>query len=375
MKKLLLGSSALVAVGLTAGDALAQGYVGLGGFWRNWAQFADYPGAARVNGSDPRSFWMTSNSEIFFRGETKLNNGLTFGFRVELEAWSTTGSGSLATADQIDETWGYVKGGWGEIRFGEEDDVRKLKAYSPYIGGLLGADSPDGVYALGTNTSYFNLDNDAAKIMYFSPSFGGFSFGVSYAPDQTHGTRSFAGQGKTDCDGTQSRGCNGEAWSIAADYRGKFGDVTVGFDAGYSASNNEISTNRDLKAVRVDGFANFAAAWEIGAYYGKGENGNGNGLDRRTWGLGLLYTMGNWQLGAIYQNGREERTLGNQTLNTYVLGAAYNLGGGVQVLGSVNYQRWKNPSFGAANTTGTTVVGTPGSVSGTTFVLGIAANL
>jgi predicted porin len=375
MKKLLLGTSALVAVGLTATDALAQGYIGMTGFWRNWAMFADFPGAARINGTSPREFWMTSNSEIIFRGETKLNNGLTFGFRVELEAWSQTAAGSLATHDQIDETWGYVKGGWGEVRFGEEDDARKLKAYSVYIGGLLGTDSPDAVYALGTNTSYFNLDNDAPKILYFSPSFGGFSFGASYTPDHTHGTRSFAGQGENDCDGTQSRGCNSEAWSIAADYRGKFGDVTVGLDAGYSDSNNEITTSPDLSAWRVDGFVNIAATWEIGAWWGRLRNAQGSGLDNNTWGLGVLYTMGQWQLGGVFQEGKQERATGvTDRRHHWVLGAAYNLGGGVQVLGSVNYQRWRNTTGLTANTTGTTITG-GGNVSATTFILGIAANL
>jgi outer membrane protein OmpU len=266
MKKLLLGTSALVAVGLCAGEASAQGYVGLGGYWRNWAMYADYPSNARVNGSVPRDFWMTSNSEIWFKGETKLNNGLIFGFRVELEAWSQTSATSANTLDQIDETWGYVKGSFGEIRFGEEDDVRKLKAWSPYIGGLLGADSADAVYALGTNNTFPNLDNDSPKIIYFSPTFGGFSFAASYTPDSTHGVRSFAAQGKTDCDGSQSRGCNSQAWSIAGDYRGKFGDATIGLDAGYSSSTNDIAANNDLSAILLDEYANLAG-FEIGGSY------------------------------------------------------------------------------------------------------------
>jgi outer membrane protein OmpU len=374
MKKLLLGTSALVAVGLCAGEASAQGYVGLGGFWRNWAMYADYPSNARVNGSVPRDFWMTSNSEIWFKGETKLNNGLIFGFRVELEAWSQTAASGTATHDQIDETWGYVKGSFGEIRFGEEDDVRKLKAYSPYIGGLLGTDSPDAVYALGTGTTYPNLDNDAPKLIYFSPTFGGFSFGVSYAPDQTHGSRSFAGQGKNDCDGTQSRGCNGNDWSVAADYRGKFGDATIGLDGGYSGSQNEIAANKDLSAYRGDAFIQ-VAGWEVGGNYSKARNANGNNLDTTVYGAGVLYSFAGtpWQVGLIAQRQKKETSATNtQRLTHWVVGAAYNMGGGVQLLGSVNYQKRNNPA-GGADTTGTTSVN-GASQSATTLVLGIAAN-
>ena len=374
MKKVLLGTSALVAVGLTAGDALAQGYIGLGGYWRNWAMFADFPSNARVNGAVPRDFWMTSNSEIFFKGETKLNNGLTFGFRVELEAWSDNASTNALSTDQIDETWGYVKGAFGEIRVGEEDDVRKLKGWSPYVGGLLGTDSPDGVYALGTGTTYPNVDgNDSQKIIYFSPTFGGFSFGVSYAPDGTKGTRSFAAQGKTDCDGSRSRSCNGQAWSIAADYRGKFGDVTVGLDGGYSASTNEISTNKDLSAYRGDAFIQ-VMGWEAGLNFSRFTNGSGNNQDNTTFGGGVLYSFPGtpWQVGAIAQRSKFERTVTTtERLSHYVLGAAYNLGGGVQVLGSLNYQRRTSPT--GAQSSGTTSLN-GGNQTATTLVLGIAAN-
>lgn len=368
MKKLLLGTSALVAVGLVAGDALAQGYVGLGGFHRNWATAADHSSNARVNGSEPRDLIFTSNSEIFFRGETKLNNGLTFGFRVELEAWSQTSAGSLATHDQIDETWGYVKGAFGEVRFGEEDDARKLKAWSPFIGGLLSPDSGDAVYGLGTNNTYYNVENDAMKIMYFSPSFGGFSFGASYAPDATKGTRSFAWQGETDCDGTQSRGCNGNAWSVAADYRGKFGDVTIGGDIGYTGSDNEIAGAGDVNAFRADLFATIAG-WEFGGAYSNVKNGNGSGLDQRVWDLGVGYTMGQWNLGLQYSRGKQERATGTQTMNSWLAGASYNMGGGVSVLGGVAYQRVNNPIGALSNN----ITSTGGGLRATSLIVGIAA--
>lgn len=377
MKKLLLGTSALVAVGLCAGEASAQGYVGVGGYWRNWAQYHDYPSNALVNGSKPREFIMTSNSEIWFKGETKLNNGLTFGFRVELEAWSGSTSPTSATGyDIIDETWGYVKGSFGEIRFGEEDDVRKLKAWTVLqVGGLLGVDSPDAVYALGTGTTTPNVENDAPKIIYFSPVFSGFSFGVSYAPDADHGSRSFAGQGRTDCDGSQTRGCNGNAWSIAADYRGKFGDTTVGLDGGYTGSQNEISANKDVSAYRGDAFIQ-VSGWEVGGAYSKFRNGNGNNLDTTVYGAGVAYAFPGtpWQVGLSALRQKKETSATNtQRLTHLSLGASYQLGGGVQVLSSINYQKRNNPA-GGADTTGTTS-SNGASQSATSLVLGIAANL
>lgn len=355
MKKLLLGTSALVAVGLTAGDALAQNLTaGLGGFLRNWVMFYDQP-----SGSTNRDMSLAQNNEIFFKGETKLSNGLTFGFRAELEAWSQTSATSFGGQDAFDEVWAYFKGSFGEFRIGEDDDARKSKAYSSYIGGLLGVDSPDGVYALATSTTYYNLENDTLKLIYFSPSFSGFSFAASYAPDAAKGTRGFGQQGKTDCDGTQSRGCNGSAFSVAADYRGKFGDTTLGLDAGWSTSNNEIAANKDVSAVRADAFVQFSG-WEASIQYGKAQNGGGNNLDQQAIGGGILYTTGPWNMGILYQRAKLDAAVGQNKRAHLAIGAAYNLGSGVTVAGSYNYQKLDNA--------------TTADQSASTVVLGVAAS-
>jgi len=354
MKKLLLGTSAIVAVGLCAGEASAQGYATLGGFFRNYIQVYDHNGTLSYNNAgnqagaavtNMRDFTITSNSEVWFKGETKLNNGMIFGFRVELEAWTQNGSTSAQSIDQIDETWGYVKGSFGEIRFGEEDDVRRLKAYSSYLSPYVafGVDSPDGNYSLGTSTTYFNVENDAQKIIYFSPSFGGFSFGVSYAPDASHGSRNFALEGKADCDGTQSRGCNGEAWSIAADYRGKFGDTTIGLDAGYTGSQRENnSPQKDVTSWRADAFLQ-VAGWEASIQAAKLNNGRGTGLDDSAIGGALMYTTGPWTIGGFFQQGKSDiATGGRNKLNHFAVGAGYVLGGGVGLGAMYSYQKRDN---------------------------------
>jgi outer membrane protein OmpU len=351
MKKLLLGTSALVAVGLTAGQASAQGYANLGGFFKNYMQVYDHDSIQYNNGAtqtgtaltDSRSMTITSNSEFWARGETKLNNGMIFGFRIEVEGWTQNGSTSAQSIDQIDETWGYVKGSFGEVRFGEEDDARKLKAYSSYISPYLafGVDSPDGVFSLGTSTTYFNVENDSQKIMYFSPSFGGFSFGLSYAPDAVHGGINFNNQGKSDCLGVQARGCNSEAWSIAADYRGKFGDTTIGFDAGYTGSKNEVAGREDVSAWRADAFLQ-VAGWEASIQYGKQSDARANGLDDEAIGGAIMYTMGPWTFGGFYQKGKSDIVGGSNKLDHFALAAGYILGGGVGLAAIGSYQKRNN---------------------------------
>src|SRR4026209_1438567 len=72
--------------------------------------------------------------EIHFRATETLENGIQVGARIQLEGATHNGncarfSGS-AGHDQIDERHIFFKGGFGEIRVGDEDDARKLKSYT-----------------------------------------------------------------------------------------------------------------------------------------------------------------------------------------------------------------------------------------------------
>src|SRR4030095_5825088 len=114
MKKLLLGSTALVAARLVAGEAYAADGVKLGIGGR-------YMGAAGVNAiqdfedntgnEHPRTYVFKQDVEVYFLGETTLDNGLTVGARIELEGQTSS--------DQIDEVYAYFSGGFGEVGFGD----------------------------------------------------------------------------------------------------------------------------------------------------------------------------------------------------------------------------------------------------------------
>ena len=118
MKKILLATTALATAALVAGaagDANAQEYtskaaerikVGLGGYFQQWGVGAsqnikDGPGdiipIAGSHGNTIKNNVVDQkhNSEICFIGQTTLDNGLTVGLNVQLEANSE--------ADQIDE--------------------------------------------------------------------------------------------------------------------------------------------------------------------------------------------------------------------------------------------------------------------------------
>ena len=139
MKKVLLGSTALVAAGLIAGDAAAADGVklSLGGYYRGAAglMFDDFDGAAAATTDDLRPGVFKQDVEVHFRGETTLDNGLTVGAAIQLEGQTST--------DQIDEVYAYFNGGWGELRFGDDDEaLSSLCSITPSAAANFGPDSP-----------------------------------------------------------------------------------------------------------------------------------------------------------------------------------------------------------------------------------------
>ena len=122
-----------------------------------------------------------------FRNDTEVHvlarakdeqTGLEYGATIEFEADTNN------TAN-TDETWIFVKGGWGEVRLGDEDGVAENSVVGgqTIAAGTGGIDGSDAVITAAPVVFLFNTD-DATKIRYYTPSFSGFSVGVSYTPTQ-----------------------------------------------------------------------------------------------------------------------------------------------------------------------------------------------
>ena len=108
MNKTLMGAS---VVALSS----AQVSVAQAAEWDlDWGGFIDTYLAISDEGGDEDGFDVLTNAEIIFTPSITLDNGLTFGARIEFEADS-------ATNNNTDEAWAFVKGSFGEIRAGAED--------------------------------------------------------------------------------------------------------------------------------------------------------------------------------------------------------------------------------------------------------------
>ena len=93
MKKILLGTTAIVAAGMIAApsaDAADKIKISVGGYMNQWFGYT----TADDESGEYQGFNNVSDTEIFFTGMTTLDNGISFGVNVQLEG-NTSG-------DQID---------------------------------------------------------------------------------------------------------------------------------------------------------------------------------------------------------------------------------------------------------------------------------
>ncbi|MCW8916917.1 MAG: porin, partial [Magnetovibrio sp.] len=89
MKKILLGTTAVIALGTLSTEAFAADKIqlGLGGFMRQYVAISNSDEVATTtNAARDSGIGQWGNSEVFFSGSTTLDNGLKVAAKVELEA-------------------------------------------------------------------------------------------------------------------------------------------------------------------------------------------------------------------------------------------------------------------------------------------------
>jgi predicted porin len=347
-KKILMGSTALAALGLLASPASAEdGKIALsvGGYYQNFITFVDQDDdaldpLATGFGDEFHEVNVRHEGEIHFKGETTLDNGLTVGFQAQLEAITQT--------DQMDETYMYFEGGWGRLLLGSENSAPYLMAYASPSAGL-GLNSPNFYIfspagAAGT-AGYLNLASDANKITYFTPRFGGFQLGVSYTPniDNRGGNTQSAGLNTSNDAGEYNN-----LFGIGANFVESFNGIDVAVSAGYEHGQLE----QNLGGALEDGDsysvgANIGyAGFTVGGSYATSDNGLKGSNDATFWDAGVSYGTGPWSVSFTYANGELENGagLGEDERDQFEVGASYKLSAGVTVVGSLQYFDENNDS-------------------------------
>lgn len=308
MKKYLLGTAAAVAcLGITTG-AQADGKINLelGGYFLGYMAFTDnaFESAsdAFIPMSEDRSYKFGSDSEVHFKGDMTLDNGLVVGFKAELELENDS-NGAGSSADTIDEVYMYLQGGWGMIEFGQQDGVGDhFRVQSPRALVQIGANDPDNDPLNLANISTVNeTSNDNTKITYMTQSFSGLKLGVSFTPDASKNPAGFT---------TAMENVGDEIVEVGAYYSRKIEDVDFAMSATYVTADDSGLTY-DLKEWNV-GAQVGVAGFTFGGSYRDSEGFAVRGMANRAVGamamgneytaydVGLGYETGPWKVTVQY---------------------------------------------------------------------------
>ncbi len=385
MKKVLLGTTALLSASLVAQQAQAADPIELSiGGYQNWATWigsndnaagsATLPAQPGFNRYDNR---IVFDGEIQLKGSTVLDNGLEVGVRFELE-------GETQGSDQMDETYAYIEGSFGTFRVGNDDTVsNSMATAAPYLNYLFGANSPTvftnglsqffsatGRSAAGagyaTFTTFASMTGDDAQLMYFTPVFNGFQFGVSYAPNDGEAR---TGGGYNLGTRTGAGGALAEEYSIAGRYDGEFGDLGVTVALGFMEAKGRTVTSTvqaaDMQAMD-GGLVLYYGNWGFGGSYLNVQDMRGfDGTDQWAYDLGIAYySEGAWSAGVYWLHSETEFAAGalgadagpvaadggavTDDFDAFRLQTQYDLGPGIAVTGNIGYDQFDD---GAANKT------------------------
>ena len=369
MKRILLGSSALLGAGLVVQPAFAADGIKLtvGGFFKEAYQVVIDDDQDGELGKDHATDGFFNDAEVHFTGSTVLDNGLEVGARIELEGESDfDGEGG----DQIDEAWIWFSGGFGEVRIGSDDDALANSCVVPPGGtGNFSAFSPNqwgansgGRFFFGgsSNSICTGVDaaGDAQKIIYITPNYSGFQLTVSYTPNETVENHTNGGGPHVGMPGHglgQSRhnvsvygtyNYEGDGWGLTAGLGGSF--------EGHVEESAFVSRNvaeQDFYQAGINlTFGNFAIG-VAGEYYndlaGQFQKNSDAFFKADSWvaGIGMAYTMDAWTFGAQYSH-REDDIEAESfypsedvdfSQDRAVLTALYRLGPGIQLDGEIAY--------------------------------------
>jgi predicted porin len=373
MRKILLGTTAVVGAALltaTAAQAQTAPTVRVGGFIQVLGQYLDDDrdkpngtgtGAVGANATSRDKFDFRTELEVQVFVSGKAANGLAYGAVIEMQ--NDNGRGGPTNFD-VDESYIFLSSPtMGTLRFGDEDNAANLLQIRHPSVTNSGADG-DYVAMSGSHSLMTGLGDggDETKIIYLSPQFAGFDFGLSYAANAFEGDREESlGRGTV-----SQRDRTGFTDQIAGAirYRGSFGNVGIGLSlAGMRANAAEVTSagaliapaNRDISAyslgASIAAFGiTFGGEYTWGTYSGGsvGRDPLAAGRDgSKHWVLGATYVAGAFQVGAWYGTATQDNGPGvaDRTQTGYGVGVAYTLAPGLETFANYGTLSDKNGTF------------------------------
>jgi hypothetical protein len=369
MKKFLYGTTALAAVGLAAGPALAQAdplHMELGGYYQQFFGFTDQNDISTENG-----FMNYQNAEVYFKMRGELDNGLKIGGRIELEGENG--------GDQIDQAYLTLSGGFGQLRLGAVNSGRYSYGWNtaaPAVGSPVNSgwtstwlttlnNSGARFRSVGIST-VIDASNDEQKITYFTPRFNGFQFTGSWTPQAHIATSGSVGQGGGSPFGSESQVTDyTNALDFGVSYSGEFGGAGVEVQAGVATASAPAIAQAPTSKGGTGSFDDYLAynggvlvsfqGFTVAGSFAKISEGlalsctsNGSSSvcassnEGRSYEVGAGYETGPWGFSASYFNGKEEglfANAGDEENEFFTVAGSYTLGPGIRT--SLSYLHGK----------------------------------
>ncbi len=381
MKKVLLGTSALLGAGLIASPAFAADGIklSLGGYMRT-AVLVNIDDHGNHNDSgftvpdlgDKRyADGVFADGNIIFKGQTTLDNGLTVGARFDLYAENKNNN-------QWKRAYAFFQGGFGELRLGASDGALQTLCVTP-VGGTanFGAFSQNQVinnafsgFSAGVCNGVASVrgarGDRAQGITYMTPNFGGFQLGLSWKPN---GDKKTANDGVADFHSGMPKVTNGEQRNIidvAANYTRDFDGWGIAWSGAASIAASQGGKNYPDKNksqfyhtglnltfgnLSVGGafeyYKNYNLSQTLADIAG-GRSGTTGGQDAWVAGGGIAYNVDAWTVGLQYSHSKYEGlTIAGQdrNINTVALTGKYAMGPGIALDGTLQYT-WANGQKG-----------------------------
>jgi len=356
MKKFLFCTTALAVAGAFAfsGEANAAAKplkIGVGGFMAsqmgfgsNGASFEDKGTANPADDTKQDSFNMLQDSEIYFTGSTKMDNGVTLSVTVQLE-------GDQARNGVIDESYMKLTGGFGDIRLGSvSGPVSTLKHTAPYVGFRLDGGDTNNYIQVPTNATASASTNlaesgDAVKIVYISPVVaGGLRIGLGYTPSTVNADTSPLLTGAA---------ADEQVYEASISYEAKMGTSDVKLDlATEHASGIGNDTHRGYRA----GLNVTAGGITVGGGIAQKDNQGSeksnttNSDERSTYDIGIKYATGAYTFGVAMTDGEHQTTAANtDNVKKWGVGMTYGLSTGVTLAAGYYYADFSDSGTAVAD--------------------------
>lgn len=397
MKKILVGTSALVAASAIACSAIAAEplQLSVGGFGSVFVGYASQSNTyLKAVKKEASKVDVKGDNEIHFKGKTTLDNGLTIAVKYELEAGGTNNTND----DHISKYAISMGGAFGTVIAGVDDNaMTALAARSPHMGNrlfgggisegsLIGGDwvlkpksnvtianpaaitSDERTQQLLRQTdfidaSYITTGNGTESISYLSPSIAGFTLGASYIPDTNQKKH----------DEKQPTGKKiARAYGVGLGYANTFGGVGVQADIGWlnggsklkaeeltmnavtakSKGRNEYQAGLSLSysGVTVGGGYHMIKE-KLGVTTAANKEVKGS-FDHSAWEAGIGYKTGPFGIAVSYLDLKQadlglkgdlkDKSQKGRRSRAVQLTSEYTMGPGVMLVGGVGYTKFED---------------------------------